>query len=57
MEQSGGFYKRNLIAPLLCKFIRAYRDLRVELADYFPNGIKKPNEDVDVFFKIRAPQE
>jgi hypothetical protein len=55
MEQIGGFYKRNFIALLLGRFIPAYPDLRVELADYSCEWDQEPNEDVDVFFKVRGP--
>jgi DNA-binding transcriptional LysR family regulator len=47
---------RHVIAPLLSNFVKAYPDLRVELADYSSEWDQEPNEDVDVFFKIRAPR-
>jgi len=52
-----GTMARHVIAPLLSKFIQAYPDLRVELADYSSGWDQEPNEDVDVFFKIRAPRD
>jgi DNA-binding transcriptional LysR family regulator len=48
---------RHMIAPLLSKFIQAYPDLRVELEGYASRWDQEPNEDVDVFFKIRAPRD
>jgi DNA-binding transcriptional LysR family regulator len=48
---------RHTIAPLLSKFIQAYPDLRVELEGYSSGWDQEPNEDVDVFFKIRAPRD
>jgi LysR family transcriptional activator of dmlA len=48
---------RHVIAPLLSKFIQAYPDLRVELEGYSSGWDQEPNEDVDVFFKIRAPRD
>ena len=44
-----GTMARHVIAPLLNKFIRAYPDLRIELADYSSGWDQEPNEDVDVF--------
>jgi LysR family transcriptional regulator, transcriptional activator for dmlA len=46
-----------VIAPLLSKFMSAYPDLRVELQAYSSGWDQEPREDVDVFFKIRAPRD
>jgi LysR family transcriptional regulator, transcriptional activator for dmlA len=51
-----GTMARHVIAPLLSKFIEAYPNLRVELADYSSGWDQEPTEDIDVFFKIRAPR-
>ena len=42
-----GTMARHVIAPMLTKFIQAYPDLRVELADYSSGWDQEPNEDVD----------
>jgi LysR family transcriptional regulator, transcriptional activator for dmlA len=52
-----GTMARHVIAPVLSKFTQAYPDLRVELEDYSSGWDQEPNEDVDVFFKIRAPRD
>jgi DNA-binding transcriptional LysR family regulator len=48
---------RHVIAPLLSKFTQAYPELRVELEGYSSGWDQEPKEDVDVFFKIRAPRD
>ena len=48
---------RDLIAPLLSKFMKAFPDLRVELETYSSRFDQEPKEDIDVFFKVRAPKD
>jgi DNA-binding transcriptional LysR family regulator len=48
---------RDLIAPLLSKFIGAFPDLRVELETYSSGFDQEPKEDIDIFFKVRAPKD
>jgi len=52
-----GTMARHVIAPLLSKFTQAYPELRVELEGYSSGWDQEPKEDVDVFFKIRAPRD
>jgi LysR family transcriptional regulator, transcriptional activator for dmlA len=48
---------RDLIAPLLSKFMEAFPDLRVELETYSSGFDQEPKEDTDVFFKVRSPRD
>jgi LysR family transcriptional regulator, transcriptional activator for dmlA len=48
---------RDLIAPLLSKFMEAFPDLRIELETYSSGFDQEPKEDIDVFFKVRAPKD
>lgn len=48
---------RDLIAPLLSKFMEAFPELRVELETYSSGFDQEPKEDIDVFFKVRAPKD
>lgn len=48
---------RDLIAPLLSKFIEAFPDLRVEVETYSSGFDQEPREDIDIFFKVRAPKD
>jgi len=48
---------RNIFAPLLKKFFERYPDLRVEIEPYASGWDQEPREDVDVFFKLRAPRD
>jgi LysR family transcriptional activator of dmlA len=48
---------RDLIAPLLSKFMEAFPDLRVELETYSSGFDQEPKEEIDVFFKVRAPKD
>jgi DNA-binding transcriptional LysR family regulator len=48
---------RDLLAPLLKEFLGRYPDLRVEIEPYAAGWDQEPREDVDVFFKLRAPQD
>jgi LysR family transcriptional activator of dmlA len=48
---------RNIFAPLLKEFLERYPDLRVEIEPYAASWDQEPREDVDVFFKLRAPRD
>jgi LysR family transcriptional activator of dmlA len=48
---------RDLIAPLLSTFMQAFPDLKVELETYSSGFDQEPKEDIDVFFKVRAPKD
>ncbi len=48
---------RSIFAPLLKEFLERYPDLRVEIEPYASGWDQEPREDVDVFFKVRAPKD
>lgn len=48
---------RSIFAPLLKEFLECYPDLRVEMEPYASGWDQEPREDVDVFFKVRAPKD
>jgi len=48
---------RDLLAPLLKEFLGRYPDLRIEIEPYAAGWDQEPREDVDVFFKLRAPKD
>jgi LysR family transcriptional regulator, transcriptional activator for dmlA len=48
---------RNIFAPLLKEFLERYPDLRVEIEPYATGWDQEPREDVDIFFKLRAPKD
>jgi len=48
---------RLIFAPLLKEFLGRYPDLRVEIEPYASGWDQEPREDVDVFFKVRAPRD
>jgi LysR family transcriptional regulator, transcriptional activator for dmlA len=48
---------RSIFAPLLKEFLVLYPDLRVEIEPYAGGWDQEPREDVDVFFKVRAPRD
>jgi DNA-binding transcriptional LysR family regulator len=48
---------RSIFAPLLKEFLGLYPDLRVEIEPYCSGWDQEPKEDVDVFFKVRAPRD
>jgi len=64
-ERPGGLIKvacpvtmaRTILAPLLKNFLELYPDLRVEIEPYSSGWDQEPREDVDVFFKLRAPRD
>jgi DNA-binding transcriptional LysR family regulator len=64
-ERPGGLLKiacpitmaRLIFAPLLKEFLARYPDLRVEIEPYASGWDQEPREDVDVFFKVRAPRD
>ena len=64
-EQPSGLIKiacpitmaRLIFAPLLKQFLGRYPNLRVEIEPYSSGWDQEPREDVDVFFKVRAPRD
>ncbi len=48
---------RLVFAPLLKDFLARYPDLRVEIEPYSSGWDQEPREEVDVFFKLRAPKD
>jgi LysR family transcriptional regulator, transcriptional activator for dmlA len=48
---------RDVLAPLLGEFLGRYPDLRIEIEPYSAGWDQEPREDVDVFFKLRAPKD
>jgi LysR family transcriptional regulator, transcriptional activator for dmlA len=48
---------RSIFAPLLKEFLKRYPDLRIEIEPYASGWDQEPREDVDVFFKVRAPRD
>lgn len=64
-EQPSGLIKiacpitmaRLIFAPLLKEFLERYPNLRVEIEPYSSGWDQEPREDVDVFFKVRAPRD
>jgi LysR family transcriptional activator of dmlA len=48
---------RDVLAPLLGEFLGRFPDLRVEIESYSSGYDQEPREDVDVFFKLRAPKD
>jgi LysR family transcriptional regulator, transcriptional activator for dmlA len=48
---------RSIFAPLLTEFLARYPDLRIEIEPYASGWDQEPREEVDVFFKVRAPRD
>jgi len=48
---------REVFAPLLKEFLRRFPELRMEIEAYASDWDQEPREDVDVFFKLRAPKD
>ncbi len=64
-EQPGGLLKiacpvtmaRQIFAPLLKEFLTRYPGMRIALETYSSDWDQEPRQDIDVFFKVRAPRE
>ena len=48
---------RLIFAPLLKEFLGRYPSLRVDIEPYASGWDQEPREEVDVFFKVRAPRD
>lgn len=48
---------RDVLAPLMKEFLLRYPDMRVEIEPYASGWDQEPRDDVDVFFKLRAPRD
>jgi LysR family transcriptional regulator, transcriptional activator for dmlA len=48
---------RDVLSPLLKEFLLRYPDLRVEVDPYSSGWDQEPGEDIDIFFKLRAPRD
>jgi LysR family transcriptional regulator, transcriptional activator for dmlA len=48
---------RSIFGPLLKEFLDRYPELRVEIEPYSSGWDREPQEDVDIFFKVRAPRD
>lgn len=46
---------QTIFAPLLTTFLERYPDLQVDIEPYSSGWDHEPREDIDVFFKVRAP--
>jgi len=48
---------REILAPLLKDFVARFPSLRMEIEPYSFGWDQEPREDVDVFFKLKAPKD
>jgi DNA-binding transcriptional LysR family regulator len=48
---------RDVLCPLLKGFLLRYPDLRVEVEPYSSGWDQEAGEDIDIFFKLRAPRD
>jgi DNA-binding transcriptional LysR family regulator len=48
---------RDVLAPLIPDFTKRFPDLRLEIEPYASGWDREPREDIDVFFKLRAPRD
>ena len=48
---------REILAPLLKDFITRFPSLKMEIEPYSFGWDQEPSEDVDVFFKLKAPKD
>ncbi len=48
---------RDVVMPLFPEFHALYPDLRLEIEVYCSDFDQEPREDVDIFFKVRAPKD
>jgi DNA-binding transcriptional LysR family regulator len=50
-------FAKNTLTPLLSPFLTKYQELRVEVDLYSSGWDKEPEDEVDVYFKVRAPKD
>ena len=48
---------RDVLAPILKEFVDAYPNLRVAVEPYSSGWDKEPQEEVDIYFKVRSPKD
>jgi LysR family transcriptional activator of dmlA len=48
---------REVVAPLAKEFLERFPDLRLEIEPYASDWDQEPPDDVDIFFKLRAPRD
>lgn len=48
---------RDVLSQLMPEFLRRYPESRLEIEPYAAGWDREPREDVDVFFKLRAPKD
>jgi DNA-binding transcriptional LysR family regulator len=48
---------RDVMGPLMRRFVDAQPELRVDIQPYSSPWDQEPKEDIDIFFKIRAPRD
>ena len=48
---------RDVMGPLMRRFFDAQPELRVDIQPYSSLWDQEPKEDIDIFFKIRAPRD
>src|ERR1700691_2190049 len=48
---------RDVMGPLMRRFVDAQPELRVDIQPYSSLWDQEPKEDIDIFFKIRAPMD
>ena len=48
---------RDVLSPLLGKFVDLYPELRIEIRPYTSGFDDEGKDDVDVFFKVKAPKD
>ncbi|WP_263359807.1 LysR family transcriptional regulator [Acidicapsa ligni] len=50
-------FAKNTLSPLLSSFLGKYPELRIEIDLYSSGWDKEPEDELDVYFKVRAPKD